>query len=168
VILYGTYIAGKEKRAVLHFRRFRKGRLRLAEGEEARDADPKAASRPHSPVYKVVKIEPRSVVLEDAQGKKFTVGLYDNKKRHPAKTANKPNIKVEKAVLPKPNTTKVGKSGSQVGTTAGKATAGSGAALTARDIRKLSREDKEALVSQGVLKKLSTPFGPVYKRIRKK
>ncbi len=168
VVLYGTYIAGKQKKAILYFKRFRKGHLRLAEGEEARDGDERAASRPGSPVYKVLKVEARSVVLQDARGREFTIGLYDNKKRRPAKTVNKANIKVEKAVVPKPGAIKTGKSGGRPGTVAGKSTSGSEPVLTARDIRKLSREDKEALVAKGVLKKLSTPFGPVYKRVRKR
>ncbi len=41
-------------------------------------------------------------------------------------------------------------------------------ALSAKQIRKLSVEEKDVLVERGELKKHSTPFGPVYKRIRRK
>jgi len=165
VVLYGTYIAGKQKKAILYFKRFRKGRLRLAEGDEARDGDEKAASRPGSPVYKVLKVEAKSVVLQDARGREFTIGLYDNKKRRPVKTANKPSIQVEKVAVSKPVVAakpKVSNSGNIVNN-AGK----SGPKLTARDIRKLSMEEKNTLVSKGVLKKIETPFGPIYKKARK-
>jgi len=167
VVLYGTYIAGSTKKAMLYFKRFRKGHLRLAEGEEARDAE--RGSRRPGPVYTVVRIDPRKVVLKDARGNEFEVSLYDNKKRRPARTmaTKQPNIRVEKAALHHPTAaSKTGRNHAKAQPVGRPGT--SGRALTAREIRKMSREDKEALVSQGVLQKLNTPFGPVYRRAKKK
>jgi hypothetical protein len=152
VVLYGTYIAGGMRKAVLHFSRFGHKMRRLAEGEEARDE-----KRPNQLSYTLLKVEPRQVVLKDSRGQEFTVGLYDNKRRRPLKTAAaaKPKITVEQAKAPPP--------------AAGAAPAAkrsSGGKLTAKTLRKLSPAKKEALVQQGVLKKFSTPFGPVYKRAK--
>jgi hypothetical protein len=109
------------------------------------------------------------VVLKDDRGNEFEVSLYDNKKRRPARTVatKQPNIRVEKAA-PHPPTaaSKTGRSHAKAQPVGRPGT--SVRALTAREIRKMSREDKEALVSQGVLQKLNTPFGPVYRRAKKK
>ncbi|MCK5916429.1 MAG: hypothetical protein KAG92_09845, partial [Deltaproteobacteria bacterium] len=55
VILYGTYISGKTKKAMLSFKRFRKGQMLVAEGEEAKDEESNPPRR-NTPTYKVVKI----------------------------------------------------------------------------------------------------------------
>ena len=168
VVLYGTYISGKTRKAMLHFKRFRKGRMLVVEGAEAKDEDSGNPSRRKAPVYTVLKVEAKKVTLKDERGSEFTVNLYDNKKRRPVKTVNKANIKVDKSAAPQKSAkvaiapaggrpSAVAKSNGKAGTPA----------LSARQIRKLSVEEKDALVSKGVLKKHSTPFGPVYKRIRK-
>ncbi|MEA3332332.1 MAG: hypothetical protein U9Q58_01880 [Pseudomonadota bacterium] len=166
VILYGTYISGSVKKAMLHFKRFRKGRMLVAEGDEAKDEDSRASGRRNTPVYTVLKVEAKKVTLKDERGGEFEVSLYDNKKRRPAKTSNKKNIQVEAAAAAptvKQKQVKPAGSGPKVaGTTV--ATPG----LSAKQIRKLSVEEKDALVERGELKKHSTPFGPVYKRVRKK
>ncbi len=167
VVLYGTYISGKTRKAMLHFKRFRKGRMLVAEGAEAKDEDSGNASRRKTPVYTVVKVEAKKVTLKDERGSEFSVSLYDNKKRRPVKTVNKANIKVDKTASQK--TAKIAVAPA-VRTAAGGAAAnkkGAAPALSARQIRKLSVEEKDALVAKGVLKKHNTPFGPVYKRIRK-
>ncbi len=167
VVLYGTYISGKTRKAMLNFKRFRKGNMLVAEGEEAKDMDSGAPHRNNPPTYKVLKVEARTVTLQDERGGEFTIGLYDNKKRRPVKTVNKKNIQVNKTTVlqksPKITTSAV------VGTTGGSAATNKKGApvLTSRQIRKLSVEEKEAMVSKGVLKKHNTPFGPVYQRIRK-
>ena len=166
VVLYGTYISGKTRKAMLHFKRFRKGQMMVAEGEEAKDKESGNPPRRNLPSYTVLKVEARKVTLKDERGQEFTVNLYDNKSRRPVKTVNRKSIKVDKAAAPQKSakittsTAKVSVAGA-----AGKKSATS--TLTSRQIRKLSVEEKDALVGKGVLKKHSTPFGPVYKRLRK-
>ncbi len=161
VILYGTYISGSVKKALLHFKRFRKGRILVAEGAEAKDEESGSASKRKTPVYTVLKVEAKKVTLKDERGGEFEIGLYDNKKRRPAKTANRKQIKVETAVAPVARSPKSSKS-------AASARSANDSRLSAKQIRKLSVEEKDALVERGDLKKHSTPFGPVYKRVRKK
>ncbi len=167
VVLYGTYISGKTRKAMLHFKRFRKGQMLVTEGAEARDEESTSPSRRQTPVYTVLKVEAKKVTLKDDRGSEFTVNLYDNKKRRPVKTVNKANIKVDKTVPQKSAKVTIAPAG---GTSSGvaKRSGKSGVpALSARQIRKLSVEEKDALVTKGILKKHNTPFGPVYKRIRK-
>ncbi len=169
VILYGTYISGSVKKALLHFKRFRKGRMLVAEGEEAKDEEIADSGKRKKPVYTVLKVEAKKVTLKDERGGEFEVSLYDNKKRRPAKTSNKTNIQVNTSDAPTARQTRAqpARSGPNVTgtkTTSSKATP----SLSAKQIRKLSVEEKNALVERGELKKHSTPFGPVYKRIRKK
>jgi hypothetical protein len=130
---------------------------RLAEGEEARDE-----KRPNGLSYTLVKVEPRKVVLKDSRGQEFAVGLYDNKRRRPLKTvaAAKPKITVEQTRAPAAASPRAGTSSPA----ASRASAKTG--LSGRQIHKLPAAEKEALVKQGVLKKFSTPFGPVYRRAK--
>jgi len=170
VVLYGTYISGKTRKAMLHFKRFRKGRLLVAEGAEAKDEDNGVSSRRKMPVYTLVKVEAKKVTLKDERGSEFTVNLYDNKKRHPAKTVNKTKIRVEKAAVP--GSSSRGSSSSSASNVTSPATstatsAAKKALISAKQIRKLSVEEKDALVKRGELIKHNTPFGPVYKRVRK-
>lgn len=164
VVLYGTYLSGSVKKAMLHFKRFRKGRMLLAEGEEAKDEETGKSGRRKTPVYKILKVEAKNVTLKDERGAEFVVSLYDNKQRRSARTNNKKNIQVEAAVTVAPAPTK----SSRPASLAKKSTSPSGSTLSARQIRKLSVEEKDALVKKGELRKLNTPFGPVYKRVRKK
>jgi len=163
VILYGTYIAGGQRKAILQFSRLGRKLQRLAEGEEARDE-----KRPNGLSYTLVKVEPRQVVLKDSRGQEFAVGLYDNKRRRPLKTvaAAKPKITVEQTRAPAAASPRAAAS-PPAGTSspaASRASAKTG--LSGRQIHKLPAAEKEALVKQGVLKKFSTPFGPVYRRAK--
>jgi len=163
VVLYGTYISGKTRKAMLHFKRFRKGQMLVAEGEEAQDQDRGNPPRRNLPTYKVVKVEARKVTLKDERGQEFTVNLYDNKSRRPVKTVNKKSIKVDKAAVPQ----KAARITTSAASTSGSTGKTGAPALTSRQIRKLSVEEKDALVAKGALKKHNTPFGPVYQRPRK-
>jgi len=170
VVLYGTYISGKTRKAMLHFKRFRKGRLLVAEGAEAKDEDNGISSRRKMPVYTLVKVEAKKVTLKDERGSEFTVNLYDNKKRRPAKTVNKTKIRVEKAAVPGSSSQRSSGSSASIVTSPATSTAtvaAKKALLSAKQIRKLSVEEKDALVERGELIKHNTPFGPVYKRVRK-
>ena len=158
VILYGTYISGSTRKAMLHFKRFRKGRMLVAEGGEVKDEESGSSGRRKTPVYTILKVEAKKVILKDERGGEFEVSLYDNKQRRPARTVNKKNIVVEKAAAPTP-ARKAPESS---------AAAAKGPSLSAKQIRKLSTEEKDALVERGELKKHNTPFGPVYKRVRKR
>ena len=163
VVLYGTYLSGSVKKAMLHFKRFRKGRMLVAEGEQAKDEDAGDSGRRRMPVYTVLKVEAKSVTLKDERGAEFAVSLYDNKQRRPVKTENKKNIQIEAAVVPK-----AARKPTKPGSSAPKGVAATSSSLSAKQIRKLSVEEKDVLVEQGELKKHNTPFGPVYKRVRKK
>jgi hypothetical protein len=168
VILYGTYISGKTRKAMLHFKRFRKGQMLVAEGAEAKDEESGNPSRRKVPAYTVVKVEAKKVILKDERGSEFTVNLYDNKKRRPVKTVNKANIKIDKSAASQKSAKIVIAPAGGKPAVAAKSSGKSGApAMSARQIRKLSVEEKDSLVTKGVLKKHNTPFGPVYKRIRK-
>jgi len=169
VVLYGTYISGKTRKAMLHFKRFHKGQMLLEEGAEAKDEESGNSPRRQAPVYTVVKVEAKKVTLKDERGSEFTVSLYDNKRRRPVKTANRSNIKVGKSAVQKSANIVVAPAPAG-GTSAAAARSNgkSGAPmLSVRQIRKLSVEEKDSLVAKGVLKKHNTPFGPVYKRIQK-
>ncbi|MCK5540121.1 MAG: hypothetical protein KAI69_04270 [Deltaproteobacteria bacterium] len=161
VILYGTYLSGKVKKAMLHFKRFRKGRILVAEGEQAKDEESSDSGRRKSPVYTVLKVEAKKVTLRDQKGSEFEVGLYDNKQRRPVRTDNKRNIKVDTASS---SARKLAKSAKHA-KAAPKERVAEPAYLSAAHIRKLSAEEKDGLVAGGELKKLNTPFGAVYKRI---
>ncbi len=154
VILYGTYIAGGRKKAVLRFTRLGRKSWRLAEGEEARDEN-----RPNGLVYTLVKVEARKVTIKDSRNRQFEVGLYDNKRRRPIKTvaAAQPKITVEQAKAPMPTAAPAARAG----------TSPAARGISSAAIRKLPAAKKDALVEQGVLKKFSTPFGPVYRRVKK-
>lgn len=168
VVLYGTYISGKTKKAMLHFKRFRKGQMLVAEGAEAKDKDSGNPSNRKTPVYKVLKVEAKKVTLKDERGSEFTVMLYDNKKRRPVKTVNKANIKVDKSAPPQKSAKiSIAPAGGTPAAVAGGSKKSGAPALSAKQIRKLSVEEKDAMVAKGSLKKHNTPFGPVYKRIRK-
>ncbi len=163
VVLYGTYLAGSVKKAMLHFKRFRKGRMLVSEGAEAKDGESGNSGRRRTPVYTLIKVEAKKVTLKDERGGEFEVSLYDNKRRRPAKTDNKKNIQVETAVVPTPPQTSV-----KPASTVTRETTATTSSLSAKQIRKLSLEEKDALVDRGELKKHNTPFGPVYKRVRKR
>lgn len=168
VVLYGTYISGKTRKAMLHFKRFRKGQMLVAEGAEAKDEESGNSSRRRTPVYTLLKVEAKKVILKDEHGSEFTVNLYDNKKRRPVKTVNKASIKVDKSAAPQKSAkVTVAPAGAPPLGVVKSSRKSGGPALSARQIRKLSVEEKDALVTKGVLKKHNTPFGPVYKRIRK-
>jgi hypothetical protein len=140
----------------------------VAEGEEAQDRDRGNPPRRNLPTYKVVKVEARKVTLKDERGQEFTVSLYDNKSRRPVKTVNQKSIKVNKAAVPQKAARIITSAAGTSGTGTSGSTGKTGApALTSRQIRKLSVEEKDALVAKGVLKKHNTPFGPVYQRPRK-
>jgi len=164
VVLYGTYIAGDTKKALLHFKRFRKGKLLVAEGEKVKDADSGSTRRRNSPSYQVVKVEPRQVVLKDGRGTEFTVNLYDNKQHRPVKTVNKKSIEIDKTVPVKKVVYNASAPPGAPASRSGGGGTSSGSGLTSRQIRKLSREEKDALVKKGVLQKHNTPFGPIYQR----
>jgi hypothetical protein len=166
VVLYGTYLSGETRKAMLHFKRFRKGRMLVAEGAVAKDADNGNPARRSVPSYTVIKVDAKQVTLRDERGSEFIVNLYDNKKHRPVKTVNKSNIKVGKSA-PSPKSARITVAPA---VTAAKVAGKKGrteSSLTARQIRKLSVEEKDSLVAKGVLKKHSTPFGPIYKRIHK-
>ncbi|MCK5679411.1 hypothetical protein KAI46_01200, partial [bacterium] len=80
------------------------------------------------------------------------------------KTANKVNIKVDKSAPPQ----KSAKVSSSASVKVSDRKAAVAPPMTAKQIRKLSVEEKDVLVEKGVLKKHHTPFGPVYKRTRTK
>lgn len=165
VILYGTYIAGGTKKALLHFKRFRKGKMMVAEGDKAQDADSSAARRRNPLSYQVIKVESRKVVLKDERGIEFTVNLYDNKQHRPVKTVNKKSIEIDKSAPAK-------KVVYNASAPPGSPVSGGGGrenspGLTSRQIRKLTVEEKDALVKKGILRKHNTPFGPIYQRSKK-
>ena len=164
VVLYGTYLAGSVKKAMLHFKRFRKGQMLVAEGAEAKDEEGGASGRRRTPVYTLLKVEAKKVTLKDERGGEFEVSLYDNKRRRPVKTDNKKSIQVETAVAPTPPTRTPAKPAGA----AGRESTPTTSSLSAKQIRKLSQEEKDALVERAELKTHSTPFGPVYKRVRNK
>ncbi|MCD6532732.1 MAG: hypothetical protein J7L25_01475 [Deltaproteobacteria bacterium] len=168
VILYGTYISGSVKKALLHFKRFRKGRILVAEGEEANDEEGGSSGKRKTPVYTLLKVEAKKVTLKDERGGEFEISLYDNKKRRPAKTSNKTNIQVGTPAAPTARQTRAQPARSNPKVTGAKTSSAATSSLSAKQIRKLSVEEKNALVERGELKRHSTPFGPVYKRIRKK
>ena len=168
VILYGTYISGSVKKALLHFKRFRKGRVLVAEGEEAKDEESGSSGKRKTPVYTVLKVEAKKVTLKDERGGEFEVSLYDNKKRRPAKTRNKTNILVDSSITPTAKRIRAQPASPGPKVTGTKTSSTATSSLSAKQIRKLSVEEKNALVERGELKKHSTPFGPVYKRVRKK
>lgn len=168
VVLYGTYISGKTRKAMLHFKRFRKGQMLIAEGAEAKDEESGNPSRRQTPVYTVLKVGAKKVTLKDERGSEFTVNLYDNKKRRPVKTVNKANIKVDKSAAPQKSAkVTIAPAGGTSSVVAKSNSKASKPAMSARQIRKLSVEEKDAMVAKGALKKHNTPFGPVYKRVRK-
>ncbi|MBN2808027.1 MAG: hypothetical protein JXR80_00880 [Deltaproteobacteria bacterium] len=163
VVLYGTYLSGSVKKAMLNFKRFRQGKVLLGEGEQAKDEADGDSARRQTPVYTLLKVQAKSVTLKDERGGEFSVSLYDNKQRRPVQTDNQKNIQVEAAVTvaPVPVATP-----ENPASPPGKEGDAPSVALSAKDIRKLSVEEKDALVAKGELKKHSTPFGPVYKRAR--
>lgn len=146
--LYGTTITDNRRTALLYFDRFTsKQKHRLLEvGETARDE----GERGERYFFVLQSIEQDKAVLEDADGWEHVVGLFDHERRAPAPEPTPAATTPERAP-----------------------TAGNedqGVAPTGEPIRRMedipeSLEEREQLAEEGRLRRLSTPFGPVFRPI---
>ena len=159
VVLYGIYRSGGESIAIL-------GLPRIAENNKKflLTAGDKADSQPGRPPfsYTLVSIEEEGVTVRDHNGAVFSVGLYDHQ-RSPSlpRAAIPPGGSGVKVVTTKPSPN-ANKGGGVVRPDSGKTPNG-----ITKPVNAMSKAEKEAMVKQGKLKKVSTPFGTLYRPIKK-
>lgn len=154
--LRGTAMVGEERKAILKFKSFRSGAtLLLTEGAVAQDKEAK-----DGPKFTVLHIKAESVRLKDGAGKEFLVGLYD----HDRETPHTPVTQTTMEVEPVPTAQAapaVDSSASSAVVVGGTSTNNQQSAETRIQQQ---REKNEQLVKEGKMKKISTPFGPVYRK----
>jgi hypothetical protein len=150
--LYGTTISPSEKTALLYFERFsskQKHRL-VAEGETVSDDGEKARGGE----FVLQSVKKDAAILTDKDGHEIVVGLYDHERTDPPPPP-KP------AADPKPSPTQP--PGQPVAAESQPPSAG-------EPIRRMedipdSKEEREQLAKEGRLRRISTPFGPVYRPV---
>jgi hypothetical protein len=152
VELRGTAMVGETRKAILGFKSFRPPQtLLLAEGEVASEKEIKDGPR-----FTVVRIENESVRIKDAEGREFLVGLFDHRREAPAATVNQSTVELAPQIAP------------QSEAPPAEATILVGGASDNVTPSKLSsdqlRQKNEQLVKEGKMKKIYTPFGPVYRK----
>lgn len=153
VIYYGSFVSEGERYAIVRFPKMPSGEyarkeLVMKEGETAWEI-----KRPEGgQYYTLVSVTRRYLEVRDNKGRQYRVGLFDHNRPQVASTTpNKVSI-----------TTTAAKDKPAASTSSG------GSASKAPDSSNaLSKDDKEKLVEQGLMKKIITPFGPVYRPIKK-
>jgi hypothetical protein len=165
--LYGTTISDEQKQALLYFERFSsRQKHRLAtEGEIVRDE----GERGETVYYQVVSVGRDRVELQDARGNDITVGLYDHQKTELPPSQPPPAVITQ----PRPTAQLQGQPQSEQqpqtspeGATVAPDVPNSGL----EPIRRMedmpeSTEEREQLVREGRLRRIDTPFGPVYRPV---
>lgn len=160
VILYGIFKSGDREMAILGLPRISSGSKKfiLAAGENVKSPPDKP---PFS--YTLVSIKDKAVTVKDQAGAIFSVGLYDHKRtpssRRPPAHLSKSGTKVV--------TTKVQGSAAPAGGIVRPGGPAPSAAKAEKSISSMSKREKEALVKKGQLKKVSTPFGTLYRPVKK-
>lgn len=141
VELRGTAAVGDTRTAMVHFRPFNPPEtLLLREGDTAKP------SKADGPVFTVVRIEPDRVLMKDAAGAEFQVGLYDHS-RQVAQAPAQPQAVV--------NTEAAAPAAAPASAVAGEA--------PRKETPDAIQERNEQLVREGKMRKIQTPFGPVYR-----
>lgn len=154
VELRGTAMVGETRKAILGFKSFRSPQtLLLGEGEVASEKDVKDGPR-----FTVIRIESESVRIKDSEGREFIVGLFDHSREAPAATVNQSSVEVAPTAIVQPAGEPAGSSGVVVGGTTG------AVAESPESRAQLIQQKNEQLVKEGKMKKIDTPFGPVYRK----
>lgn len=144
VELRGTAMVAGERTAMVHFRPFNPPEtLILREGAVAK---PKSGPGPE---FTMVRIESDKVIMTDAAGAEFQVGLYDHSRQVASQAPAQPQAVVS--------------------TTAPAASAPTSSVVGEAPKKELSpaevqQERNEQLVKEGKMRKINTPFGPVYRQ----
>lgn len=156
VLLYGTYLAGQERRAILYFKRFVAPRSRVVTvGQTVRDK----GERGKRVFYQVLKIEKDQVLVKDGAGRSLQVGLYEHGL---SKTGSRP-VQRKIQVTTDKTQSRIGLAGSR---TKKKKVYSSGR-LGFSQLRQMTTSEKERLVKEGKLRKITTPFGTaVYRPVQ--
>lgn len=152
--LRGTAMVGAQRKAILGFKTFRPPQtMLLGEGEVASEKEIQ-----DGPKFTVVRIESESVRIKDGVGREFMVGLYDHRRQAPEATVNQSTVEVAPQAAPQP--------AAAAPATAGVVVGGGSASTPATPEAKIQRiqERNEQLVKEGKMKKIDTPFGPVYRK----
>ena len=146
----------EERKAILRFKSFRSGQtMLLAEGAVAQEKDVQ-----DGPKYTVLGIKSESVRLKDNAGREFLVGLYDHGREAPRQATPQASVEVAPATSEaKPAASQEASSAVVVGGQGG-ASASSGQGTT----KAQQQQKNEQLVKEGKMTKISTPFGPVYRK----
>lgn len=147
--LYGTTIGPERRTALLFFQHFasrQKHRL-VEEGETVHDDGDGARDIS----YILKSLESERAVLEDNRGQKIVVGLYDHERAA---------IRDEGVQAPQPDT-------AQPAPPAQKPDDSPPVADPIRRMEDIPREleERERLAKEGRLRRISTPFGPVFRPI---
>lgn len=163
VALYGTYVSGDRKYAILSLSLTagKSKRFVLQEGESPKDDQGTPLA------YQIVSIGPESVVLKDRSGTNYTIGLYVNKHSSPAQTQNAAP-QVTPPPPPPPGAQPAAAGPAPAGAPVNNETATAKPAPDAAsglpaDYKSLPVEEKERLVKEGKLRKINTPMGAVYR-----
>lgn len=151
--LYGTTIGSERKVALLYFERFssnRKHRM-VGEGETVRDD----GDGPRGGEFLVKQVEPERVVLADASGQEIVVGLYDHERsapppppEPPTKPAQQPQAPPQMPATP---------------LTMPAPPPPSGDVIRRMEDMPETLEEREQAAKEGRLRRISTPFGPVFR-----
>lgn len=155
--LRGTAVMDKERMAILRFKNFRAGQtMFLAEGAIAQEEDVK-----DGPKFTITRIEAESVRLKDGSGQEFAVGLYDHVREAPRSVSSE--VSVEVAPVAAPQGAAVTESGSSA-VIVGEGSGGGSNGNSPETRMQRQQEKNEQLVKEGKMRKISTPFGPVYRK----
>lgn len=146
VELRGTAMMADVRTAIIHFRLFNPPEtLLLREGTVAK---PKQGEGPE---FVVERIEANKVIMKDSAGAKFQVGLYDHARQTEAPQApaqSQAVVSTAPAAASAPASSVVGE-------------APKGEPSPAA----VQQERNEQLVKEGKMRKINTPFGPVYRKL---
>lgn len=157
--LYGTTISTEKKLALLYFERFtsRQKHFLAREGDIVRDE----GERGETVYYQIVSVAQDRVELLDAQGNNVTIGLYDHQRTDSSPGLPPPNIVMQQRQSQGQRQPGPGQASPVVQPTTPEA---AGLQQSLSDLPD-SMEERERLAREGRLRRIDTPFGPVYRPV---
>ncbi len=157
LIYFGSFITGETQYAIVGAPRIRSANDEYVVTVGDVIVDPKRKTRS----YTILEITREMIVVKDHNNYTFMIGLLDHDRKGQVATKNSENVTISKTE--NPNTQNVLVS---VGTKENENSSNKesqNAAKLPKDYDTLPDSKKEQLVEQGLLKKMKTPFGTVYK-----
>lgn len=155
VVLYGTYMSDSDRKAIIEFKNLRSqpSRLILGEGDVAEDPTGKLPFK-----FTVRAIQKDQVTIVDNKREEvFAVGLFEHERQKSRNQQAEASILVEEGSQPEQEQATVTKTAPA---------AQSKSSFTRKEVLEMDDAQKDNLVKQGKLKKVHTPFGPVYEPVK--